>query len=49
MWGLVNNVGVFFIALIEWILLEYMKYIVDVNLWGMIDVIKIFLSLIKKF
>jgi len=44
----VNNAGVFSIAPVEWTPLEHMKHIADVNLWGMIDVTKTFLPLIKK-
>ena len=33
---------------IEWTPLERMKRIADVNLWGMIDVTKTFLPLVKK-
>lgn len=48
LWGLVNNVGIIVIGLIEWFLLEKYKCFVDVNLWGMIEVIKIFLLFVKN-
>ena len=43
-----NNAGIAKAGLIEWTPLEHMKHIADVNLWGMIDVTKTFLPLIKK-
>lgn len=45
---MVNNVGVFSFGFIEWVLFVDFKKVVDVNLWGMMDVIKIFLFLVKK-
>lgn len=36
------------IGFIEWVFLVDFKRNVDVNLWGLIDVIKIFLFLVKK-
>ena len=48
LWGLVNNAGIGIAGPIEWTPLEHMKHIADVNLWGMIDVTKTFLPLIKK-
>lgn len=45
---MVNNVGIFYFSFIEWMSLEIFRRSVDVNLWGMIDVIKIFFLLIKK-
>ncbi|XP_020610849.1 retinol dehydrogenase 7-like isoform X2 [Orbicella faveolata] len=48
LWGLVNNAGITLIGPIEWIPLEKSKRIADVNLWGMIDVTKTFLPLVKK-
>ncbi|XP_020613761.1 retinol dehydrogenase 7-like [Orbicella faveolata] len=47
-WGLVNNAGIAIAGPIEWTPLEHMKRSADVNLWGMIDVTKTFLPLIKK-
>jgi len=44
----VNNAGITLIGPIEWIPLEKSKHIADVNLWGMIDVTKTFLPLVKK-
>ena len=43
-----NNVGIGIGGPIEWTPLEHMKHTADVNLWGMIDVTKTFLPLIKK-
>lgn len=48
LWGLVNNAGISVVGPIEWIPLEKFKRIADVNLWGMIDVTKTFLPLVKK-
>jgi len=48
LWGLVNNAGIVLIGPIEWIPLEKSKHIADINLWGMIDVTKTFLPLVKK-
>lgn len=48
LWGIVNNAGVTSIGLIEWMLFEEFKQIADVNLWGLIDVTKTFLPLVKK-
>ncbi|KAL9980790.1 hypothetical protein ACROYT_G009428 [Oculina patagonica] len=48
LWGLVNNAGIATFAPIEWAPLDNMKRMADVNLWGMIDVTKTFLPLIKK-
>jgi len=48
LWGLVNNAGIAMGGPIEWTPLERMKRIADVNLWGMIDVTKTFLPLVKK-
>ncbi|XP_020611164.1 retinol dehydrogenase 7-like [Orbicella faveolata] len=48
LWGLVNNAGIGFSAPIEWTPLEKSKHIADINMWGMIDVTKTFLPLVKK-
>ena len=48
LWGLVNNAGIAVVAPLEWIPLEKSKHIADVNLWGMIDITKTFLPLIKN-
>ncbi|KAL9980786.1 hypothetical protein ACROYT_G009424 [Oculina patagonica] len=48
LWGLVNNAGIAIVGPIEWTPLGHVKRIADVNLWGMIDVTKTFLPLIKK-
>ena len=48
LWGLVNNAGIVIIGPIEWMPLEKSKHIADINLWGMIDVTKTFLPLVKK-
>lgn len=47
-WGLVNNAGIAITGPIEWIPLQKSKRVANVNLWGMIDVTKTFLSLVKK-
>lgn len=48
LWGLVNNAGIAYISPIEWTPLDVFKRTADVNLWGMIDVTKTFLPLVKK-
>ena len=48
LWGLVNNAGILDIRPIEWAPLDVFKRLADVNLWGMIDVTKIFLPSVKK-
>ncbi|CAH3024973.1 unnamed protein product [Porites evermanni] len=47
-WGLVNNAGILYLSPIEWTPLDVFIRSADVNLWGMIDVTKAFLPLIKK-
>lgn len=48
LWGLVNNAGILYFSPIEWTPLDIFRHTADVNLWGMIDVTKTFLPLIKK-
>lgn len=48
LWGLVNNAGIHIQSPIDWQPLDNFKRIADVNLWGMIDVTKTFLPLVKK-
>jgi len=48
LWGLVNNAGILDVRPIEWAPLTTFKRMADVNLWGMIDVTKTFLPLVKK-
>ena len=48
LWGVVNNAGVASLGLIEWMPLDEFKQIADVNLWGLIEVTKTFLPLVKK-
>lgn len=48
LWGLVNNAGILCLAPIEWSPLKDFKRTADVNIWGMIDVTKTFLPLLKK-
>lgn len=45
---MVNNAGIVLVGPLEWIPLEKFKRIADINLWGMIDVTKTFLPLVKK-
>ena len=47
-WGLVNNAGIAITGPIEWMPLQKSKRIANVNLWGLIDVTKTFLPLVKK-
>ena len=48
LWGLVNNAGILYLLPIDWTPLDIFKRTADVNLWGMIDVTKTFLPLVKK-
>jgi len=48
LWGLINNAGVAKVGPIEWQKMDDYKQVADVNLWGLIDVTKVFLPLIKK-
>jgi len=48
LWGVVNNAGVANLGLIDWMPIDEFKQAADVNLWGLIDVTKTFLPLIKK-
>lgn len=48
LWGLINNAGIAKVGPIEWHTMEDYKLVADVNLWGLIDVTKVFLPLIKK-
>ena len=43
-----NNAGILSLLPIEWTPLSIYKSTADVNLWGMIDVTKTFLPLIKR-
>lgn len=48
LWGLVNNAGIGCTLPLEWTPLDIFKRTADVNLWGMIDVTKTFLPLVKE-
>ena len=48
LWGLINNAGIAKVGPIEWQTIEEFKQIADVNLWGLIDVTKVFLPLVKR-
>lgn len=48
LWGLVNNAGLFLIAPFEWTSIGHVKRMADVNIWGMMEVTKTFLPLLKK-
>lgn len=48
LWGVINNAGIAKIGPIEWQTIEEYKQVADVNLWGLIEVTKVFLPLIKK-
>ena len=45
---MVNNAGISFPGIIEWQTVEEMRRVVDVNLWGMVSIIKEFLPLLKR-
>lgn len=47
LWGLINNAGIAKVGPIEWQTVDEYKRVADVNLWGLIDVTKAFLPLIK--
>ncbi|CAB4010261.1 short-chain dehydrogenase reductase family 9C member 7-like, partial [Paramuricea clavata] len=47
LWSVINNAGVSRIGPLDWQTLEEMKKMADVNLWGLIDVTKTFLPLLK--
>jgi NADP-dependent 3-hydroxy acid dehydrogenase YdfG len=47
LWAVINNAGVCRIGPLDWQSLEEMKKMADVNLWGLIDVTKTFLPLLK--
>lgn len=48
LWGLINNAGIAKVGPIEWQTLDDYRQVADVNLWGLIDVTKVFLPLVKK-
>ena len=48
MWGLVNNAGVMTVGPVEWTPLDIYKHAADVNLWGVIEMTKTFLPMVKK-
>ena len=48
LWRLVNNAGTVHLLPIEWTPLDIFKRTADVTLWGMIDVTRTFLPLVKK-
>lgn len=48
LWGLINNAGAMSVGPIEWTPLDKYKRTADVNLWGVIDVTKTFLPIIKR-
>ena len=49
LWSPVNNAGILELGPIEsWARMVIFKRMADVNLWGMIDVTKTFLALVKK-
>ncbi|XP_015759500.1 PREDICTED: dehydrogenase/reductase SDR family member 9-like isoform X1 [Acropora digitifera] len=48
LWGVVNNAGILCLSPIEWMPLDDFKRTADVNIWGMIDVTKTFLPLLKR-
>jgi NAD(P)-dependent dehydrogenase (short-subunit alcohol dehydrogenase family) len=46
--GVVNNAGIAQAGPADWVSLERFKDVADVTLWGLIDVTKTFLPLVKK-
>ena len=47
-WGLVNNAGIAYVMPVEWTPMSIFKRTADVNLWGMIEMTKTFLPLVKR-
>ncbi|XP_028397951.1 retinol dehydrogenase 2-like isoform X2 [Dendronephthya gigantea] len=47
LWAVINNAGVSRIGPLDWQTLDDMKNMADINLWGLIDVTKTFLPLLK--
>ena len=48
LWSVINNAGLAISGPLDWQSLNDMKTMADVNLWGLIDVTKTFLPLLKK-
>ena len=48
LWSVINNAGVCRIGPLDWQSLDELKKMVDVNLWGLVDVSKTFLPLLKS-
>lgn len=48
LWGLINNAGVNQLGPIEWVTIKQMQKVMDINLWGLVNVTKTLLPLIKK-
>jgi len=48
LWGLVNNAGIAYVMPVEWTPISIFKRTADVNLWGMIEMTKTFLPLVKR-
>lgn len=47
LWGLVNNAGIGYMLPIDWAPMRIFKRTADVNLWGLIEMTKTFLPLVK--
>ncbi|EDO41770.1 predicted protein [Nematostella vectensis] len=48
LWGVVNNAGIAGVGPVDWIPVERFKHVADINLWGLVDVTKTFLPLVKR-
>ena len=48
LWAVVNNAGIAFPGPIEWVTVEEVKRVVDINLWGMVSLAKAFLPTLKR-
>lgn len=48
LWAVVNNAGIMSLGPIEWYTMDDFRKMADVNLWGLIEVTKTFLPLVKK-
>lgn len=48
LWAIVNNAGIGYPGPIEWQPVEEMKKTLEVNLWGMVNITKAFLPLLKR-
>ena len=48
LWGLINNAGIVEMGLIEWQSIDKMQHVMNVNVWGAVNVTKAMLPLVKQ-